>query len=166
MPPRSDWRTSTPRETNTGTSLPGPLPHEKETLVYAQPSACGYWVVTPLRLPDGTTVLVNRGFVPTERREASTRREANRRRGEGHAPDAHGRAERLTPSNRTRPGKTRWYSRDVGAIAAARASPRSRPILSTRMLSQSRRLSRRRLDARRLRQQSPRFASHGTVSRP
>ena len=38
----------------------------------------GYWVVTPLETPD-FTVLVNRGFVPQDRRDPATRPEASSR---------------------------------------------------------------------------------------
>lgn len=76
----------------------------------------GHWVIAPLRLDDGSAVLVNRGFVPPERR----------------APDAHaapiGPVEligllRLTetgggPLRRNEPAEGRWYSRDVAGIAA------------------------------------------------
>ncbi|RTL43922.1 MAG: SURF1 family protein [Burkholderiales bacterium] len=76
----------------------------------------GHWVLAPLRLDDGRTVLVNRGFVPPERK----------------APEQHaaptGPVEvvgllRLTephggPLRRNVPGEGRWYSRDVAGIAA------------------------------------------------
>ena len=80
----------------------------------------GYWVLTPLRQPDGTLVLINRGFVPPERRERA----------------AHGAAETETPATVTGllriseprgnflryndPARELWYSRDVHAIAVAR----------------------------------------------
>lgn len=76
----------------------------------------GHWVLAPLRLEDGSTVLVNRGFVPPERRAP-----------EQHAPPA-GPVEligllRLTetgggPLRRNEPAEGRWYSRDVAGIAA------------------------------------------------
>jgi surfeit locus 1 family protein len=76
----------------------------------------GHWVIAPLRLDDGRTVLVNRGFVPPEQR----------------APEQHaaptGPVEivgllRLTetgggPLRRNVPAEGRWYSRDVAGIAA------------------------------------------------
>jgi len=76
----------------------------------------GHWVLAPLRLDDGRTVLVNRGFVPPEQRAA-----------ELHAPPA-GPVEltgllRLTetgggPLRSNVPAEGRWYSRDVAGIAA------------------------------------------------
>ncbi|MDW9633129.1 SURF1 family protein [Sinorhizobium meliloti] len=122
VPPRNDWpNVNAARDEYRHVALQGRFLNDKETLVYAATErGAGYWVVTPLAAADGTTVLVNRGFVPTERREASTRREGQI---EGEAkvtglmrmdePDGS-----LLQSNR--PGENRWYSRDVGAIAAAR----------------------------------------------
>ncbi len=76
----------------------------------------GHWVMAPLRLDDGSVVLVNRGFVPPEQR----------------APEQHaapnGPVEltgllRLTetgggPLRANVPTEGRWYSRDVAGIAA------------------------------------------------
>lgn len=76
----------------------------------------GHWVLAPLRLQDGSAVLVNRGFVPPDRRVP-----------ERHAPPA-GSVEltgllRLSepgggPLRRNDPMQGRWYSRDVAGIAA------------------------------------------------
>ncbi|UPJ69105.1 SURF1 family protein [Bradyrhizobium sp. 191] len=95
--------------------------HDRETLVQAvTEEGPGYWVLTPLKRSDGTLVLINRGFVPSERRDASTRRDGN--------PD--GQVEitgliRMTEPEGgflrdNAPQHNRWYSRDVAAIAAAR----------------------------------------------
>ena len=47
----------------------GAFLNDSETLVQALTDwGAGFWVLTPLRLEDGTVVLVNRGFVPPERR--------------------------------------------------------------------------------------------------
>ncbi len=50
--------------------------YSREALVFAAPSAFrpdavgpGYWVFTPARLNDGTTLMVNRGFVPDARKD-------------------------------------------------------------------------------------------------
>nr|WP_246570955.1 SURF1 family protein [Bradyrhizobium liaoningense] len=102
-------------------SLSGHLLHDGETLVQAvTEEGPGYWVLTPLQRDDGTLVLINRGFVPSERRDASTRRDGN--------PE--GRVEitgllRITEPRggflrNNVPQHNRWYSRDVAAIAAAR----------------------------------------------
>jgi surfeit locus 1 family protein len=102
-------------------SVSGRFLHDRETLVQAvTEEGGGYWVLTPLARDDGTEVLVNRGFVPSERRDASTRQSGN--------PD--GRVEitgllRITEPKggflrNNVPQHNRWYSRDVAAIAAAR----------------------------------------------
>jgi len=80
----------------------------------------GFWVVTPFITDDGFTVLVNRGFVPTERRDPATRK----------GGDLVGNTTvtgllRLTEPKgaflRANDAATdRWYSRDVAAIATAR----------------------------------------------
>lgn len=94
--------------------------HDRETLVRAVSDlGSGYWVVTPLDT-GRFTVLVNRGFVPPERRDAASRAAGN---GAGQVT--------VTGLLRvTEPGggflrsndaaADNWYSRDVAAIAAAR----------------------------------------------
>ena len=102
-------------------TVSGRFLHDRETLVQAvTEEGPGYWVLTPLQRGDGKLVLINRGFVPSERRDASTRRDGN--------PD--GPVEitgllRVTEPNggflrNNVPQHNRWYSRDVSAIAAAR----------------------------------------------
>lgn len=95
--------------------------HDRETLVKAvTDEGGGYWVVTPLQRDDGTTVLVNRGFVPPERRDAATRRNGNRPgkvevTGLLRVTEPRGGFLRYND-----PASDRWYSRDVAAISAAR----------------------------------------------
>lgn len=102
-------------------SLGGRFLHDRETLVQAvTEEGPGYWVLTPLERSDGTLVLINRGFVPSERRDPSTRRDGN--------PDGHVEISGLLRITEPRggflrsnvPQHNRWYSRDVEAIAAAR----------------------------------------------
>jgi surfeit locus 1 family protein len=107
----------------------GTFLNDAETLVQATTErGAGFWVVTPLRLADGSLVLINRGFVPPERRDRA----------------AHGAGERTTPVTvtgllrmtepggaflrRNDPGANRWYSRDVQAIAAAHGLSRVAPF--------------------------------------
>ena len=54
--------------------------HAAEALVYGAASAFrpdvsgpGYWVFTPARLTDGSLVMVNRGFVPEDRKDPKSR---------------------------------------------------------------------------------------------
>jgi surfeit locus 1 family protein len=95
--------------------------NDRETLVTASTElGPGYWVLTPLQLPDGTLVLINRGFVPTDRRDPATRR-AGEIAGETTVTGLLRVTEpggALLRSND--PSADRWYSRDVAAIAAAR----------------------------------------------
>lgn len=93
--------------------------HDREVRALAVTElGSGYWVMTPLVGSD-FTVLVNRGFVPQDRRDPETREE-------GQVPG------RVTVSGLLRlsepgggflrandPAAGRWYSRDVAAIAAA-----------------------------------------------
>lgn len=91
--------------------------HDRETLVQAVTErGAGFWVLTPLSGPAGV-VLVNRGFVPTDRRERSSRRA-----GLVAGPvSIVGLVRRDEPGGAflraNDPGARRWYSRDVGAIA-------------------------------------------------
>jgi surfeit locus 1 family protein len=96
----------------------GTFQHDMETLVYASTAlGAGAWVMTPLKLGDGTTILINRGFVPTEKRDVATRAAGNTR-GEATVTGLMRMTEpkgSLLQSNL--PGENRWYSRDVAVIA-------------------------------------------------
>ena len=79
----------------------------------------GFWVMAPFRSDEGFTVMVNRGFVSEDRRNASGRRAA----GTGTTKVVG----LLRPSEpgggflrSNDPAAGRWYSRDVAAIAVAR----------------------------------------------
>jgi len=101
--------------------IDGTLLNDDETQVYAVTDlGPGYWVLTPLKSPDGTITLINRGFVPTEKRDPKTRPE-----GETSAPITIAGLLRLNEPKGTLlrsnvPADERWYSRDVTAMAAAR----------------------------------------------
>ncbi|MGJ7541999.1 SURF1 family protein [Variovorax sp. LT1R16] len=100
--------------------LTGTFDHAHETLVQASTArGAGFWVLTPLRLAGGGTVLVNRGFVPPERREP-----ANRDAGPQGEVGVTGLLRASEPGGmfprRNDPAIGRWFSRDVPAIAAAR----------------------------------------------
>lgn len=102
-------------------SLKGHFLHDRETLVQAvTEEGPGYWVLTPLQRDDGTQVLVNRGFVPAERRDASTRWDGN----PAGPVEITGLLRMTEPKGgflrNNVPQHNRWYSRDVAAIAAAR----------------------------------------------
>jgi surfeit locus 1 family protein len=62
--------------------ITGTFRHDLEALCYellsdarGKFSGPGYWVLTPLETAGGATFIVNRGFVPLERKDAATRRE-------------------------------------------------------------------------------------------
>ncbi len=107
----------------TGTFL-----HDRETLVQAVSDlGAGFWVMTPLQLADGTTLLVNRGFVSQERRDRATR-SVNDPIGQttitGLLRVTQPKGGFLQTND---PAAERWYSRDVEAIAAARGLSRVAP---------------------------------------
>lgn len=78
----------------------------------------GYWVLTPMRADRGFVVLVNRGFIPQERKA-----EFERERGGSTSPAVVDGLLRMSEPgggflrNNDAAGN-RWYSRDVAAIAA------------------------------------------------
>jgi len=107
----------------TGTFL-----HDRETLVQAVSDlGSGFWVMTPMQLADGATLLVNRGFVSQERRDRATR-SANDPLGQttitGLLRVTQPKGGFLQTND---PVADRWYSRDVEAIAAARGLSRVAP---------------------------------------
>lgn len=115
------WQGLTERDAYRRVSLTGRYQHEAETRVQAMTRhGSGYWLLTPMIVERGFTVLVNRGFVDLEHKRPKSR--------QGRQP-----ADSLTitgllrlsePEGRlfqdNRPGEDRWYSRDVAAIGAAR----------------------------------------------
>ena len=108
--------------------LSGTFLHDRETLVQATTSlGGGYWVLTPLRLADASVVLVNRGFVPPERRDRASRA-AGQTRGE---VTVSGLLRVTEPGGaflrRNDAAAERWYSRDVQAIARSRGLARVAP---------------------------------------
>ncbi|CAO4181084.1 SURF1 family protein [Methylorubrum extorquens] len=101
--------------------LTGRFTYDRATLVQAVTArGAGFWVLVPLVTDRGFTVLVNRGFVPTEARER-----AARAAGEPDGEVTVTGLLRLTEPGgaflrHNDPAADRWYSRDVAAIAAAR----------------------------------------------
>ncbi|MFD1303452.1 SURF1 family protein [Methylobacterium marchantiae] len=100
----------------------GTFAHDHETLVQAVTDlGGGYWVMTPLVSADGTAVLVNRGFVPADRRDPETRHSSARIAGETRVVGLLRLSEPGGGFLRSNdPTAGRWYSRDVAAIAAVR----------------------------------------------
>ncbi|WP_345820388.1 SURF1 family protein [Methylobacterium fujisawaense] len=120
-PDSAAWPRVGPDDAYRHVRLAGTFLHDRETLVQAVTErGGGFWVLTPLRRPDGSLVLVNRGFVPGDRRDPATRA-AGQVAGETTVTGLL----RLTEPGgaflrSNDPKDDRWYSRDVAAIAAAR----------------------------------------------
>ncbi|MDI5927692.1 SURF1 family protein [Rhizobium leguminosarum] len=121
-PARSDWnKVSAADDEYRRVTVSGTLANDKETLVYASTAlGPGYWVMTPMTFADGSSILVNRGFVPTDRRDPASRRE-----GEVSGPvEITGLVRMTEPKGSLLQSNDvaadRWYSRDVAAIAQKR----------------------------------------------
>ena len=114
----------------------GMLLQDKESLVHGLAAGetpgralQGYYVITPLRRDDGSVVLVNRGFVPTE-----LKRPADRPEGQVEGPVT------LTGILRASEPRTmfvpapdpthgEWFNRDIAGIAASRGLETVAPYL-------------------------------------
>ena len=116
-PDPSAWPALGPQDEYRRVRLEGRFDHGREVLVRASTDlGSGYWVLTPLRTPQGWWLLVNRGFVPQSMR--------------GQVPPTEGDQSVIgllrpsepkgTPLQDNDPAAGRWYSRDVAAIASAR----------------------------------------------
>ncbi len=105
-------------------SVTGHFLHERETAVQAATAlGSGYWVMTPLQTTEGMLVLINRGFVPMQLRDAASR-PAGQIAGEVTITGLL----RITEPAGTllrdnQVADNRWYSRDVQVIATARGLP-------------------------------------------
>lgn len=127
-PGPQEWpQISADRDAYRRVMLTGTFRHDRETLVQAVTDlGGGFWVLTPL-VGERFTVLVNRGFVPPDRRAPETRAQGN-----PAGPVSVTGLLRITePAGgflRTNDAAgDRWYSRDVAAIAAARSLDRTAP---------------------------------------
>ena len=101
---------------------------EKRWFRRSPSAAAGFWVLTPS--PDGRwfTVLVNRGFVPPDRRDPAARAQGQIVR---RSTVVTGLLRMTEPRGgflrSNDPAADRWYSRDVAAIAAARGPDDAAP---------------------------------------
>lgn len=120
VPPPASWPTVTAASDEyRRVTVSGRFLYEDETLVQAVTDyGPGFWVLTPLRTTDGTTVLINRGFVPSDKRDPATRVAGN----PAGAVSTTGLLRISEPKGgflrANDPAAGRWYSRDVAAIAA------------------------------------------------
>lgn len=121
VPDAGQWSgLDTKREEYRRVTTTGVFLHDRETLVQALTEhGAGFWGLTPLRTVQGM-LLVNRGFVPTGRRDPATRAVAQ----VAEPVQVTGLLRLSEPGGgflrANDPTADRWYSRDVSAIAAAR----------------------------------------------
>jgi surfeit locus 1 family protein len=122
-PARAEWPGITPeKDEYRRVAATGLFQHDRTVLVQAVTErGAGFWVLTPLRLPDETTVIINRGFVPADRRAPADRLGSELAAG----PVAVTGLLRLSEPGggflrANDPANDRWFSRDVAAIAAAK----------------------------------------------
>ncbi len=100
--------------------LTGTLLNDREVQVYTVTDlGPGYWVMTPLRRDDGSSIIVNRGFVPSDRRDPSSRAGGEPTGNVGivglmRAPETGGLFLRTND-----PANGRWYSRNIPQITQA-----------------------------------------------
>lgn len=110
--------------------LTGTFLHDKELHMAAKyyRNILGYHLLTPFRLKDGAIVLVNRGWVPKERRDPETRPETiikGRQTVEGVVHASRGKG-LFTPDNDA-PGNM-WFWYDFDAMSAA-AGEKLQPVV-------------------------------------
>ncbi|MFD4837484.1 SURF1 family protein [Achromobacter sp. NPDC058515] len=120
-PPKAEWPGLTSDNAEyRHVAASGTYQFDRQTLVQAATElGSGYWVMTPLQLPDGGTVLVNRGFVlPEWRKSQATIAQPS---AEAHVTGLLRMGEPGSGFLRNNdPASNLWYSRDLPAIAAAR----------------------------------------------
>ena len=127
LPPPSDWARLDPADDEfRRVTVSAEFVNDKEALVFttgsslrAGASGPGYWVFAPARFRGGT-VMVNRGFVPEDRKDPATRR-AGQIAGRVVIVGVMRWPERpglFTPD--AEPAKNLWFARDATAIAAAK----------------------------------------------
>lgn len=108
--------------------LHGAFENDRETLTQAVTDhGPGFWVMTPFRTDAGFTVLINRGFISTDRRAPETRL-AGQINGE---TTVHGLLRITEPQGgflrANQPAADLWRSRDVAAIARRRGLTNTAP---------------------------------------
>jgi surfeit locus 1 family protein len=132
--PESQWQKIGSDDEYRRITATGTFRHDREALLYTvepddrRSGGPGYLVLTPLALDGGATVIVNRGFVPLDRKDAATRREGQVAgtvtvTGLLRMPEE---KRWFTPVNE--PAKGDWYRRDPAEIAAALGLSRTAPF--------------------------------------
>ncbi|KQP31090.1 surfeit 1 [Methylobacterium sp. Leaf104] len=114
----------------------GSFQHEKETLVHGLAAGevpgralQGYYLLTPFQIQDGGTVLINRGFVPTELKAT-----ANRLAGQVAGLTTvtgilRGSEPRTMFVPAPDPVRNEWFNRDIAGISASRGIAAPLPYL-------------------------------------
>jgi surfeit locus 1 family protein len=128
LPAAKDWSSLDPASAEySRVTFSAQFDNAAEALVYGAASAfrpdvtgLGYWVFTPARLADGSTVIVNRGFIPEDKKDPKTRQAGQIAGpvtivGTLRWPEAR---HWFTPSDE--PAHNLWLSRDPQSIAAAK----------------------------------------------
>jgi surfeit locus 1 family protein len=136
LPARGDWpRLTQDKDEFRRVTFPAEIIAGEEALVYAAGSALrsdikgpGYFVFAPARLLGGSIVLVNRGFVPLERKDPTTRAAGAPQGivdivGVLRWPEARG---TFTPDDD--PKTNVWYLRDPKSMAQAKKWDTSAPF--------------------------------------
>jgi surfeit locus 1 family protein len=128
LPPREQW-SSLKQDSDEfrRVTLPAEFVNDKEAFVYNAGSALrpdikeqGFWVFTPARLPGGSVIVINRGFVPNDRKAPTNRPEGQIGGlidivGVLRWPEPRG---LFTPADDT--NNSVWYVRDPNAMAQAK----------------------------------------------
>jgi surfeit locus 1 family protein len=136
IPPETDWKNvSAERDEYRRVTARGAFRHDGEVQVYTvvseqkgKSAGPGYWVMTPLELESGARVIVNRGFVPLDKKNPDTR-PAGQVSGPATVTGLLRMPERATmfsPDND--PRRNAWYRRDPAEIARALKLERVAPF--------------------------------------
>jgi surfeit locus 1 family protein len=127
LPPRDGWGRLTPEANEySRVAFSAEFLEGQEAYAYTAGSSLradvegqGFWVFAPARLAGGSVVLINRGFVPTDRKDPATRAQGTPRGsvdivGYMRWPEARG---LFTPADDIK--NNVWYVRDPKAMAEA-----------------------------------------------
>lgn len=133
-PAPADWEPS--RDEFRHVRVAGSFAHDKETLVHGLAAGGtpgralqGYYVLTPFVLAGGGTVLVNRGFLPTELKNPSDRRESVIEGSTTVTGILRGSEARTLFVPAPDPSRGEWFHRDIAGIAGARGLADVAPYL-------------------------------------
>ena len=137
LPAETEWATLKPADYDyRRVSLTGRFQHDKEALAFGFISVGvrgdtreGFFALTPFVLPDGSTIIVNRGFVPQELRDQNTRADGPVQgtvtlTGLMRVPEKKG---SFTPDDE--PAKNLFFTIDPLSIARARHIERVAPFI-------------------------------------